>query len=147
MMVLIDRKFNEEQLLIEIFFPKMHTELDICKKVISWGLKRHKKAPGGVPADTVDFYQIFLHIKQIICPSESQPHIKKQEKIVSIRCSKSIEIIDTKFFWYLPSLIHLPALCVVHLHVISFVVIYVSLCCVYVTMSCLTMLGKTFLLN
>ncbi len=32
------------------------------------------------PADTADFYQIFLHIKQIILPSESQPYVKKQEK-------------------------------------------------------------------
>ncbi len=39
MMVLIDRKFNEEQLLFETFFPKMHIERDICKKVISRGVK------------------------------------------------------------------------------------------------------------
>ncbi len=32
-------------------------------------------------ADTADFYQIFLRIKQIIRPSESQPYIKKQEKV------------------------------------------------------------------
>ncbi len=32
MMVLIDRKFNEEQVLLEIFFPKMHIERDIRKK-------------------------------------------------------------------------------------------------------------------
>ncbi len=60
------------------------------------------------PADTADFYQIFLHIKQIIRPSESQPYIffKKQKKvsIVSILSSKSIDSIDTKFFQYLPSL-------------------------------------------
>ncbi len=29
MTVLIDRKFNEEQLLLETFFPKMHIERDI----------------------------------------------------------------------------------------------------------------------
>ncbi len=39
MMVLIDRKFNEEQLLLEAFFPKMHIERDIRKKVNSRGLK------------------------------------------------------------------------------------------------------------
>ncbi len=33
-MALIDMKFNEEQLLLEIFFPKMHIELDILKKLI-----------------------------------------------------------------------------------------------------------------
>ncbi len=32
------------------------------------------------PADTVDYYQIFLHIKQIIRPSESQPYIKKKTR-------------------------------------------------------------------
>ncbi len=47
MVVLIDRKFNEEQLLLETFFPKMHIERDMSKKVISRGLKPHKKAPGG----------------------------------------------------------------------------------------------------
>ncbi len=45
-MVLIDRKFNEEQRLLETFFPKMHIERDNRKKVIFRGLKRHKKAPG-----------------------------------------------------------------------------------------------------
>ncbi len=49
------------------------------------------------PADVADFNQIFLHIKQIIHPSESQPYIKKQEK-VSIHCSKIIDSIVTKFF-------------------------------------------------
>ncbi len=39
MMVLIDRKFNEEQLLLKTFFPKMHIERDIRKKIISKGLK------------------------------------------------------------------------------------------------------------
>ncbi len=34
MMVLIDRIFNEEQLLFETFFPKMHIERDICRKLI-----------------------------------------------------------------------------------------------------------------
>ncbi len=48
MMVRIDRKFNEKQLLLEIFFSKMHIEWDIRKKVISGGLKpTFKKAPGG----------------------------------------------------------------------------------------------------
>ncbi len=47
MTVLIDRKF-EEQLLFEAFFPKMHIERDICKKVISRGLNPPlKKATGG----------------------------------------------------------------------------------------------------
>ncbi len=36
-MILIDRKFNEEQLLLETFFPKMHIEQDIRKTVISKG--------------------------------------------------------------------------------------------------------------
>ncbi len=49
MMVLIHRKFNEEQLLLEIFFLKMHIERDICKKVISRGFKPPmKKALGEV---------------------------------------------------------------------------------------------------
>ncbi len=39
MMVLIDRKFNEEQLLLETFSLKMHIERDIRKKVISKRLK------------------------------------------------------------------------------------------------------------
>ncbi len=34
MIVLIDRKFNEGQLLLETFFPKMHIEWDIRKKLI-----------------------------------------------------------------------------------------------------------------
>ncbi len=38
-MVPIDRKFNKEQLLPEIFFPKMHIERDVCKKLISGGFK------------------------------------------------------------------------------------------------------------
>ncbi len=48
MMVLIDEKFNEEQLLLETFFPKMHVKQDMCKKLTSKGLKPPlKKAPGG----------------------------------------------------------------------------------------------------
>ncbi len=48
MMVLIDRKFNEEQLLHGTFFPKMYIERDIRKKVISRMLKPPlKKGPGG----------------------------------------------------------------------------------------------------
>ncbi len=43
MMVLIDRKFNEEQLFLETFFPKMHIERDIRKKVVSRRLNPHKK--------------------------------------------------------------------------------------------------------
>ncbi len=39
MMALIDRKFKVKQLLLETFFPKMHIERDIRKKVISRGLK------------------------------------------------------------------------------------------------------------
>ncbi len=52
------------------------------------------------PKDTADFYRIFLHIKQIIRPSELQPYIKKQENvlIVTILCSKGNSGIDTKFF-------------------------------------------------
>ncbi len=34
MIVLIDRKFNVEQLLLETFFPKMRIERDIRKKLI-----------------------------------------------------------------------------------------------------------------
>ncbi len=34
MMVLIARKFKEEQLLLETFSPKMHIVLDICKRLI-----------------------------------------------------------------------------------------------------------------
>ncbi len=33
-LLLIDRKFKEEQLLLETFFPKMHTERNIHKKLI-----------------------------------------------------------------------------------------------------------------
>ncbi len=48
MMVLIDRKFNEEQLLLETSFPKMHIERDIRQKVIPMGLEPPlKKAPHG----------------------------------------------------------------------------------------------------
>ncbi len=48
MMVLIDRKFNEEQLLLETFFPKMHVERYIRKKLMSMELKSQlKKAPVG----------------------------------------------------------------------------------------------------
>ncbi len=32
--VRIDKKFNEEQLLLDTFLPKMHIERDICKKLI-----------------------------------------------------------------------------------------------------------------
>ncbi len=39
MLVLIDRKFKEEQLLLESFFPKMNIEQDIRKKVITRVLK------------------------------------------------------------------------------------------------------------
>ncbi len=52
-MVQINRKFNEEQLLLEIFFPKMHIERDNRKKLISGGrgvqTAFKKKAPGGGP--------------------------------------------------------------------------------------------------
>ncbi len=47
MMVLIEGKFNKEQLLLETFFPKMHIDRDICKKVISRGLKPQKKLEVG----------------------------------------------------------------------------------------------------
>ncbi len=33
-MVLVDNKFNEEQLLLETFSPKIHIEQDILKKLI-----------------------------------------------------------------------------------------------------------------
>ncbi len=33
-LILIDRKFNEEQLLFETFFPKMHIEQNMCTKLI-----------------------------------------------------------------------------------------------------------------
>ncbi len=46
MMVLIGKKFNEEQLLLETFFPEMHIKRDIRKKVISRGLKPHNKSSG-----------------------------------------------------------------------------------------------------
>ncbi len=42
------------------------------------------------PVYMADFCLIFLHIKQIIHPSKSQPHIKKQEKSVD-----TIDSIDT----------------------------------------------------
>jgi len=38
-MVLIDRKFDEEQLLLETFFTKIHIERDICKQLHFEGLK------------------------------------------------------------------------------------------------------------
>ncbi len=50
--------------------------------------------------DMADFYQIFLHIKQITRPFKSQPYIKNQEKSIN-----TIDSIDIKFFQYLPSLI------------------------------------------
>ncbi len=34
MVALIDKKFNEEQLLLETFSPKMQTGRDICKKLM-----------------------------------------------------------------------------------------------------------------
>ncbi len=34
MVALIYKKFNEEQLLLETFSPKMHIERDVCKKLI-----------------------------------------------------------------------------------------------------------------
>ncbi len=47
-MVLIDKKFNEKQLLLETFFPKMYGERDIRKKLIFkfvLGLKPPLKKP------------------------------------------------------------------------------------------------------
>ncbi len=44
MIVLIDRKFNEEQFLLETFFPKMHIERDIQIFKVKTSIK---KAPGG----------------------------------------------------------------------------------------------------
>ncbi len=46
-MVLIDRKFIEEQLLLETFFPKVHIERDIRKKVISIGTPIKKSSMWG----------------------------------------------------------------------------------------------------
>jgi len=46
--MLIDRKFDEEQLLLETFFAKLHIERDICKKLHFGGLKPPlKKSQGG----------------------------------------------------------------------------------------------------
>ncbi len=52
MMVLIDRLFNEEQLLLKTFSTKMHFERDIRKKLIFKFIPEVKtsvkiKAPGG----------------------------------------------------------------------------------------------------
>ncbi len=51
MMVPIDTKFNEEQLLLETFFSKVHIERGIRKKVmfelILWLKPLFKKVPGG----------------------------------------------------------------------------------------------------
>ncbi len=47
------------------------------------------------PADTADFYQILLHIKQIIHRSESQPYIKIEEK--SIDTINSIDTLQQKY--------------------------------------------------
>ncbi len=44
-MVLIDRKFNEEQLLLKTFFPKMHIERDI-RTNLGGVSNLHKKATG-----------------------------------------------------------------------------------------------------
>ncbi len=56
MMVLIDRKFNAEQLLLETFFPKMHIERGIRKKLILkfilGGQNIHKKNQTHVTAIT-----------------------------------------------------------------------------------------------
>ncbi len=71
-----------------------------------WASREHQKM---FPADKADFYRIFLHIKQIIRPSESQPCIKNNKEvliltIVLILCSKSIDCLYIKFFLCLPSL-------------------------------------------
>ncbi len=52
------------------------------------------------PADVADFYQIFLHMKQIIRPSESQLCIKKQEK--------SIDTIDSLWYFTEVSIVSTP---------------------------------------
>ncbi len=68
-----------------------------------------------LPADMADFYQIPPH-KANYPPFQSQRYIKKNKKkvailsIVSILCSQSIDSSDTKFFQYLPSLIHKSSL-------------------------------------
>ncbi len=45
------------------------------------------------PADTVDFYQIFLYIKEIIRPSKSQPYIKKKQDRLIHTLQQSIDSI------------------------------------------------------
>ncbi len=49
-------------------------------------------------ADTADFYQIFLHIKQIIRTSESQPYIKKNKKKYRYFTTKESIVSITNFF-------------------------------------------------
>ncbi len=80
MMVLIDRDLNEEQLLLETFFPKMHIERDNRKKVIFRGLKRHKKAPGGGVGDfnmlfRTSFSNIFCTFAGSFCIFS--PHLQR----------------------------------------------------------------------
>ncbi len=68
MKVLIDKKFNEEQLLLETFFPKMHIERDIRKKVISGGLKPPlKKAPSFNMLFRTLFSEQFPHFAGSFC--------------------------------------------------------------------------------
>ncbi len=50
------------------------------------------------PVDTADFYQIFLHIKQIIRPSESQSYLKEQEK--NINTINSIDTLPQKYRYH-----------------------------------------------
>ncbi len=50
------------------------------------------------PVDTTDFCQTFLHIKQIIRPSESQPYTKKQEN--SIDTIDSSDNLQQKYRYY-----------------------------------------------
>ncbi len=43
-LILIDRKFNKEQFLLETFFPKIHIERDVHKKLI-FKFIQHVKTP------------------------------------------------------------------------------------------------------
>ncbi len=66
-----------------------YVQIDISS---DWASRENQKM---FLVDTADFYQIFLHIKQIICPSESQPYIKKQEKYFD-----SIDNLEQNYRWY-----------------------------------------------
>ncbi len=65
-----------------VTIANLHTFVFVISS--DWATREDQKM---FPADTADFYQIFLHIKQIIRPSESQSYVK--------RTRKSIYTIDT----------------------------------------------------